>query len=125
MFVSTRSLRERRLSLAPPSQLWLPAALQPQPGLDADGNRTDGFASVALFTATPPDGLNVTGVRYAWSDVPCCPVQERDVTPCPLDACPITTALSRLPAVPFTATVGPDGKCDYISTQESTGAWGA
>ena len=64
-------------------------------------------------------------MRYAWSDVPCCPVQERDVTPCPLDACPITTALSRLPAVPFTATVGPDGKCDYISTQESTGAWGA
>jgi len=75
--------------------------------------------------AIPLGGLgalakNITGVRYAWGENPCCPSFNRMVVPCPPNSCPIQTFNSTLPAVPFWASIK-DGKCDWISTQQGKG----
>jgi len=59
---------------------------------------------------------NITGIRYAWGENPCCPSVNRFVMPCPPNSCPIQTYNSTMPAVPFWATIVA-GKCDWISTQ--------
>ena len=66
------------------------------------------------------------GRAHAWSDVPCCPVQERDVTPCPLYGARCTALLAAPGGALHREPSGPDGKCDrYISTLGPAGAWGA
>lgn len=70
--------------------------------------------------------LGITGVRYAWSESPCCPNWGSISTmPCPPNSCPITTWNSTLPAVPFLARVVMDnntdasyGKCQCYAPQE-------
>ena len=49
----------------------------------------------------------VTGVRYAWSESPCCGGQlaSQNIIPCPVNSCPISTVNSTLPAVPFYAKI--------------------
>ena len=59
---------------------------------------------------------NITGVRYAWGENPCCPGVNRDMIPCPPNSCPIQTFNSTMPAVPFWATVQ-GGACDWVSTK--------
>lgn len=57
----------------------------------------------------------ITGVRYAWGGNPCCPTVNRDIIPCPPNACPIQTWNTTLPAAPFWATIE-EGNCTWIST---------
>jgi hypothetical protein len=52
------------------------------------------------------DYLTVTGVRYAWSEAPCCGgAADRGVIPCPVNSCPVSLYNASLPAVPFTAKI--------------------
>ena len=52
------------------------------------------------------DYLTVTGVRYAWSESPCCGgAADRGVVPCPVNSCPVSLYNASLPAVPFTAQI--------------------
>ena len=62
---------------------------------------TDGIsviADISNFT-----GQLIKGVRYAWSDYPCCGTLNRNYYPCPAGSCPIKTGTGNmtLPAVPF------------------------
>merc|ERR1719295_366975 len=62
---------------------------------------TDGISVVADISSFV--GETITGVRYAWSDYPCCGTLNRNYNPCPPDSCPIKTGTGNmtLPAVPF------------------------
>jgi hypothetical protein len=52
----------------------------------------------------------VTGVRYAWSDNPCCGSNNRTIDPCPPMSCPLlTTGSLPEPVVPFLAAVVTEG----------------
>eukprot|EP00040_Diaphanoeca_grandis_P024611 m.135537 g.135537 ORF g.135537 m.135537 type:complete len:835 (+) comp29800_c0_seq1:114-2618(+) len=52
------------------------------------------------------DYFSVTGVRYAWAESPCCGGNlDTSIIPCPVNACPISTYNSTLPAVPFSAKI--------------------
>ena len=52
------------------------------------------------------DYLTVTGVRYAWSESPCCGgAADLGVVPCPVNSCPVSLYNASLPAVPFTAQI--------------------
>jgi hypothetical protein len=57
----------------------------------------------------PPDA-----VRYAWGNIPCCPGQRPGASGstyfCPNGGCPIVTARTHEPAVPFWASIVA-GKC--------------
>ena len=84
--------------------------------LEIDGNWTFVDAIGLGITRSPglPGSIDVqlpsvgavTGVRYSWSDNPCCGSNNRTVEPCPPMACPLITqgALPE-PVVPFLATV--------------------
>ena len=56
------------------------------------------------------------GIRYAWSDNPCCGNLNQGDHPCPMNMCPFQTSKSRLPAVPFWAEIV-DGKCKCFEPQ--------
>lgn len=113
--------------------LWLPVSLQAkctpsggdndQPGSQmcsqnrTTGERLEGWNTVtALIGGLGSATANITGIRYAWSENPCCPSVNRFMIPCPPNSCPIQTHNSTLPAVPFWATIV-NGSCDWISTQ--------
>jgi hypothetical protein len=50
--------------------------------------------------------FQITGVRYAWSENPCCGGNlGTNILPCPVNSCPISTVNSSLPAVPFSAKI--------------------
>lgn len=103
--------------------VWLPATLVPKcsdagftnaPKGGVVGNTACGFdkktgaplPDIAMVTATLPlGGVNVTGIRYAFRDDPCCPGVDRSVMPCPSASCPIQGYNSTLPAVPFVAKI--------------------
>ena len=111
----------------------IPVRLQPkcnprgddsvQPGQGAcswnvtTSTKEDGWDEVQVPLAGGGLAANITGVRYAWGENPCCPSFNRQVVPCPPNSCPIQSFNSTLPAVPFWATIGKDGRCDFISTQ--------
>jgi hypothetical protein len=62
--------------------------------------------------------LEITGLRYAWSEAPCCGgAADRGHIPCPVNSCPISLINSTLPAVPFTAKIVMEN-----SSAESLGA---
>ena len=82
-----------------------------------DSTHMDGFDEVMLNIAGNI-GPNITAVRYAWGENPCCPGMNRNTLPCPPNSCPIQTFNSTMPAVPFWATIV-DGKCSWISTKSS------
>lgn len=111
--------------------VWLSARLMPvcfmKPGkLDpkCGWNTTTGdrqpdwnVASAAL----PLERMNttdITALRYAWAEDPCCPGADRTVTPCPPNSCPLQGHASGLPAVPFLARIGMDGSCDWNSISD-------
>lgn len=48
---------------------------------------------------------SVIGVRYAWSNRPCCGDLDQKLFPCPMNMCPLITNKSRLPAVPFSIMI--------------------
>eukprot|EP00937_MAST-01D_sp_MAST-1D-sp2_P002517 g2517.t1 len=114
--------------------VWLPAVLQTQCADGGFNNAPQGAASppkacddfrnragpAAARAVLPLGGANVTdvtGVRYAVRDNPCCPGLDRAVAPCPPASCPISAYNSTLPAVPFFARVE-GGKCSWLSTSE-------
>eukprot|EP01083_Nonionella_stella_P016835 46991_1 len=74
-------------------------------------------ASVTV-DVTEFNGLNVTGVRYAWSDSPCCGELDKKTSPCPMNSCPIVTSKSRLPAPPIWAMIDKNGKCQCYAPQK-------
>jgi hypothetical protein len=53
----------------------------------------------------------VSGIRYAWTESPCCTGVQRDLMACPVNNCPLHTARTRLPAAPFEASIDVDGVC--------------
>merc|ERR1712183_399990 len=92
-------------------------------GNDACGiNKSTGspLANFNVASASFPLGnfniSQVTAVRYAFRDYPCCPGINRQTVPCPLASCPIQGYNSTLPAVPFIAKVV-GGTCTWISAQ--------
>jgi len=115
--------------------VWLPAPLRAQcanggftnrPGGNVTGNAACG---VNATTGTPLPGFNtasaslplgklqaanVTAVRYAFRDNPCCPGIDRGVAPCPPASCPLQGYNSTLPAVPFVAKIE-NGSCTWMS----------
>jgi len=122
--------------------IWLSASLRP---LCADGGNANVGAvmrgnkpcGVDKTTGAPLPGFNVaiadlplgsynasqiTAVRYAFRDDPCCPGVNRDAAPCPPASCPIQGYNSSLPAVPFIGKVE-NGACTWLSV--NGGAKGA
>lgn len=95
------------------NSLWLPVPLNPTHGPYAvNGTKKPGFnvasatvPMLPLLSGAQMASVVVTGVRYAWSEAPCCPGQDRSVQPCPPNSCPIQTYNSTLPAAPFIAKV--------------------
>lgn len=98
----------------------------------------DGWDGTAWRQCPPPDRLrpgqvctnctahfSITGVRYAWSDSPCCGGNlATGIVPCPVNSCPISTWNSTLPAVPFMAqvemdnnTAAAEGRCKCFAPQ--------
>ena len=69
--------------------------------------------------------LEITGLRYAWSEAPCCGgASDRAVIPCPVNSCPISLLNASLPAVPFIAkiimensTASASGSCECFAPQ--------
>lgn len=79
--------------------------------LAADG------ASISV-DLSPLNGTAPTSVRYAWSIVNCCDMNDPDLyvtKPCAPGSCPIMSS-SSLPANPFLAKIV-DGKCECIAPQ--------
>jgi len=115
--------------------VWLPVKIEPkcaptgedhpEPGTTGcnwnytTSTRTPGWDEVVIRLGGIASQLmaNITGIRYAWNDNPCCPSMNRLVVPCPPNSCPIQTHNSTMPAVPFWATINNNGLCDWISTQ--------
>lgn len=115
--------------------VWLPVKIEPKCApIGADhpqpatagcswnyttSERTPGWDEVVIRLGGLSRQLlpNITGIRYAWSENPCCPSMNRQVIPCPPNSCPIQTYNSTMPAVPFWATINKNGQCDWISTQ--------
>mmetsp|Transcript_7340 Transcript_7340/g.21688 ORF Transcript_7340/g.21688 Transcript_7340/m.21688 type:complete len:747 (+) Transcript_7340:499-2739(+) len=111
--------------------VWLPANIQSKCS-PVDSDHPSGGSAVCSInsttgaklsgwnqvTFTVPGSIvnNVTAIRYAWGENPCCPSTNRMVAPCPPLSCPIQTFNSSLPAVPFWATIK-GGQCNWISTQ--------
>ena len=70
--------------------------------------------------------LEITGLRYAWSEAPCCGgAADRSAIPCPVNSCPISLFNSSLPAVPFTAKIIMEngtaealGSCECFAPQQ-------
>merc|ERR1712154_63395 len=58
----------------------------------------------------------LNGIRYAWSDYPCCGNLNKGDHPCPMNMCPFQTSKTRLPAVPFWAEIV-DNKCKCFAPQ--------
>lgn len=61
---------------------------------------------------------DITAIRYAWNEDPCCPGVDRTLAPCPPNSCPLQGYRSRLPAVPFLARVAANGSCDWNSIND-------
>lgn len=74
-----------------------------------------GYNIVTINTAygSSTTAANITGLRWAWGDNPCCPRMQRDVVPCPPNSCTIGTVNSTLPAVPFIAKII-NGACQCL-----------
>ena len=115
--------------------VWLPAKLSPKcsgGGLkDKPGGNSTGHTAcgVNVTTNVPLPGFNVavatlplgnfnvdnvTAIRYAFRDQPCCPGVSRGVVPCPPVSCPLMSYNATLPAVPFVAKVV-KGTCTWMS----------
>ena len=75
-------------------------------------------SSIELSSRTEPV-YAATGVRYAWSEQPCCAaVKQQNNGNCIPGSCPLWTVATRantndkmLPALPFQAEIGADGRC--------------
>lgn len=63
------------------------------------------ITAVSDTTVEVPFTGELTGVRYAWRDYPCCGSLDRSETPCPPMSCPLLTNSTREPAVPFIAQI--------------------
>ena len=59
----------------------------------------------------------ITGIRYAWEDYPCCGNLDITHHPCPMNLCPIITSKTRLPAIPFMADIV-HNKCQCYDPQK-------
>ncbi len=64
-------------------------------------------------SALKDNGTTPLGIRYAWSDTPCCDGYYgfgAGDAPCPMASCPIKGSKSQLPAMPFIASLV-EGTC--------------
>eukprot|EP01084_Bolivina_argentea_P160656 279725_1 len=66
--------------------------------LSVGSNRYDIEIDISNFVSNKQV---IIGVRYAWSDSPCCGTLNITLNPCPMQMCPIVTSNSYLPAMPF------------------------
>jgi hypothetical protein len=66
--------------------------------------------ATAVAVALPPGAEAPDAVRYAWADYPCCPGLNASTFFCPPEACPLATAATAEPAVPFYALIV-GGRC--------------
>ena len=99
----------------------------------ADRENIDPAALVAGTATLPPNynvvtvsagidaSANITGIRWAWGDNPCCPRLSRSMVPCPVNSCGIGTVNSSLPAVPFVARIV-GGRCKCLPPQKCDSA---
>ena len=95
-------------SISKPSDaMWLPVAM-PQSKTHPNDTNT---LTIPIFPAGVA-GWKVTGIRYAWGENPCCPGIQEGLMPCPVNNCPLQTASTRLPAVPFMAKITDQGFCE-------------
>lgn len=67
--------------------------------------------ATAIAAVLPAGAGSPTAVRYAWGDYACCPGLPASTFFCPPTSCPIVTATSQEPAVPFWAAIEEDGHC--------------
>ena len=98
----------------------IPLELQVGPYIPTGPGNSSGWvhaASLSVVNATAievslPAGVTAipTAVRYAWGDYPCCPGIDKATAFCPPSACPIFSARTMEPAVPFWAHIKAD-KC--------------
>lgn len=109
------------VSLQPPGPGAIPLELQIGPAVPSGPGNTSGWVYAAALTeinataiaVTLPAGASMpTGVRYAWGDYPCCPGLEKATFFCPPAACPIVSATTKEPAVPFFARIIQGGTCE-------------
>ena len=119
--------------------VWLPVSIQvkngpflnkdcqpnpknPHAAVCTNWTRKGGWSAVQTHTELPKQmgpgvlGKAITGIRYAWSSEPCCPLIDRDSLPCPPNSCPIRAYNSTLPAAPFMAKIV-DGVCRCTAPQ--------
>lgn len=108
------------VSLQSPGPGLVPLELKVGEGIPTGPRNTSGWvyaSSLSLLNSTsisvqiPPGSPRPTALRYAWGNYPCCPGLEQDTAFCPPAACPIVTAESKEPAVPFWAYIDANGKC--------------
>ena len=66
--------------------------------------------ATSIAVTLPSGGPAPDAVRYAWANYPCCPGIDSSTFFCPSEACPIVTATTTAPAIPFWANII-DGKC--------------
>lgn len=108
------------VSLQPPGPGGIPLELQVGPPVPIGPANSSGWVratklsvlnDTAIAVSVPPGApATILGVRYAWGDYPCCPGLDPSTAFCPPAACPIVTATSKEPAVPFWARIQ-NGRC--------------
>jgi len=97
---------------------WAPAVILSTPDREktldhplAPNSVPSGYNVVSVQPGVSRSNIrNITGIRYAWRDTPCCPLSVEHLEPCNPGSCPITTLNSTLPAMPFYAKIE-NGKC--------------
>ena len=107
------------VSLQPPRPGKIPLQLKVGPAVPSGPGSTTGWVYAASLEVINKTAIAVTipvgsavpmAVRYAWADYPCCPGLEKETAFCPPAACPIVSAATKEPAVPFWAHIK-GGKC--------------
>ena len=108
------------VALQAPGPGEIPLELRVGPGVPTGPHNTSGWVyaatlaqvnDTAIAVALPPGASTLTAVRYAWADQPCCPGLDKETGFCPPAACPIVTAATKEPAVPFWARIVEGGRC--------------
>lgn len=89
--------------------------LDPEKLIDGDVHLPPNY-NVITVAAPRNHSAQITGIRYAWGDNPCCPRVSNTLIPCPPNSCPLGTINSSLPVVPFYARIV-QGSCACSSPQ--------
>ena len=106
------------VSLQAPGPGEIPLEVQVGPAMPSGGGNSSwvhvqGLAVVnsTAIAVTLSAGAPPTAVRYAWGNYPCCPGLAKTTFFCPPASCPIVSARTKEPAVPFYARIV-EGRCE-------------